>query len=94
MEVAVSDENVQGSGDLNEICFVRNNDESKARPGSHFLLEFGRPLKYKIARRLLKTGCSCNVCLKTFRHQGVLRRHKMSKEHIDLVRVRMQKRML
>ena len=90
--VGVSDENVVGKGELEEVGFAR--DTANPRPGSHFLLEFQRPLKYKIARRLMKMACSCSLCLKAFRSPEVLSRHKRTREHLDKVLIEKKRRKL
>ena len=89
-EIASSDEEATGSGNLDELGFAR--DTTSPRPGCHFLLEFNRPVKYKIARRLLRSVAACTVCLKRFRSLGVLRRHRESKAHREMVKVRIAKR--
>ena len=90
--VGVSDENVVGSGKLDEVGFAR--DRANPRPGCHFLLEFQRPLKYKIARRLMKMACSCSLCLKAFRSQEILSRHKRTREHLNRVLLEKRRRKL
>ena len=93
-QVAVPDEDAAGSGNLNEVGFVRETPDKTARPGTHFLLEFNRPVKYQIARRLLRTVSACNVCLLFFRNQGILRRHKEGKQHKEMVRIKLSKKKL
>ena len=89
-EIASSDEEATGSGNLDELGFAR--DTTSPRPGCHFLLEFNRPVKYKIARRLLRSVATCTVCLKRFRSLGVLRRHKESKAHREMLKVTIAKK--
>ena len=93
-QIAVPDEEAAGSGNLNELGFVRETPDKTARPGTHFLLEFNRPVKYKIARRLVRTVAACKVCLIRFRNQGILRRHKEGKQHKEMVRVKVAKKRL
>ena len=57
--VAMRDEAIEGTGELNEVAFTKNTDNP--RPGCHFLLRFNRPVKYKIARRVMKMACSCDL---------------------------------
>ena len=61
------------------IC--RLYEEGKEKTGSHFMLEFQRPIKYKVSKRLCKNIYTCTYCLKHFRSPGLLRRHKESVPH-------------
>ena len=81
--VAVTDERVSGSDNLEEIGFARQKEgeEGKSRPGTSFLVEVNRPVKYKIARRLMKTVSSCATCMKPFRDPAILSRHQRTPLH-------------
>ena len=91
-KVGVSDEKFTGKGELEEIGFARAKNDGTSRAGRHFLLEFQRPRKYQIGRRLMKFACSCRICLKYFRSGEILSRHKQSKEHKERVKVIQRKR--
>ena len=90
--VAMRDEAIAGTGELNEVAFTRNTENP--RPGCHFLLGFKAPIKYKIARRLMKMACSCVLCLKAFRSSELYGRHTSSREHKNKVKIEKEKRRL
>ena len=81
--VAVTDERVSGTDNLEEIGFARQKEgeEGKSRPGNSFLVEVNRPVKYKIGRRLMKTVSSCATCMKPFRDPAVLSRQQRTPSH-------------
>ena len=94
--VATDDERVRSADNLDEIGFARQKEgeESKSRPGTNFLLQFHRPCKYKIGRRLFKTVSSCALCMKAFRSPEILGRHQKSLEHRrNILRARAKRRL-
>ena len=90
--VAMRDEAITGTGDLTEVGFTRNTENP--RPGCHCLILFKRPIKYKIARRLMKMACSCVLCLKAFRSSELYSRHLSSKAHKEKVKFEKAKKKL
>ena len=94
--VATDDERVRSADNLDEIGFARQKEgeESKSRPGTNFLLQFHRPCKYKIGRRLFKTVSPCALCMKSFRSPELLGRHQKSLEHKkSILRARAKRRL-
>ena len=90
--VTMRDESVTGKGELNEVGFAR--DTANPRPGCHFLLEFKRPIKYKLARLLMKMACSCSLCLKAFRSSELFSRLRSTQEHKNKLKLEKRKRRL
>ena len=73
---------------IDELSFTRDKEE-ESRKGSHFMMEFSKPVKYKIAQRINKCLFSCEHCLKTFISHGAYSRHCSSAQHIIKKKLKM-----
>lgn len=76
-----AEELVTGKTNLEEFGFAVTGSEK--HPGRNFFITFNKAVKYKVAKRLNRRMFQCTICLKRFRSNGFLRRHKT--EHLHKV---------
>ena len=67
----------------------KSEENENKKKGNHFMIEFSKPVKYKIAQRVKKCLFSCEVCLKTFITHGAYRRHCVTSQHIQKKKLKM-----
>ena len=101
--MSTTDESVHrdrsAKNNLQELGFVRDGgddseenrraNEENRKKGNHFMIEFSKPVKYKIAQRVNKSLFSCEICLKTFITHGAYRRHCISSQHMQKKNLKM-----
>ena len=84
--MSTSDESVHpdpsAKNKLDKIGFVRNTNEEDSKKGTHFWIEYNKPYKYRIAKRVNKSLFSCQYCLKQFISHGAYSRHCVSSDHL------------